>query len=437
MSKNQKIVLIGLASLTAVLLVVLLLFQKPKSELEWNKSFDQTKEQPFGTSFIYKMLNGYERVDQLIELTDSLKTNAKKNWNPEKGSYLFLGNFPFYSDGDIEVLVENVSAGANAFIFANNLPENFVTALYPNACFPPEDYSYNDDSGLENYWNGYERVSEKTMTFNFLADSLMVDKPFVFENRIKNRLKTNTWRCLTLNTFCENSGIDYETLGRMDYAYSNFVRIQIGEGFIYLHTNPLLFTNIHMKKEQGYEYASRVFSYLPDGNVYWDVDARYWDNNPNQSNSEYAFSDSPLSYLLSQKSMRWAWYLSLSLILLFMLFRTKRRQRAIPVLASNANTSLEFVKTIGRLYFLQNDHRKLALQKVRLFYLFIRSRYSINLNKKEEGQNIRVSAKSGLSQEKVDRLMTELAKIERVAYLSKEDLIAFHQQLEYFYQNCK
>ena len=63
----------------------------------------------------------------------------------------------------------------------------------------------------------------------------------------------------------------------------------------------------------------------------------------------------------------------------------KRKQRIIPVLERNENTSFKFISTIGRLYFLQNDHKKLCQQKMKLFYAYIRDRYNINTTKVDEG----------------------------------------------------
>ena len=44
----------------------------------------------------------------------------------------------------------------------------------------------------------------------------------------------------------------------------NFVKIAHGFGTIYLHLQPIVFTNYHLLKKDNHKYASAVFSYLPD-----------------------------------------------------------------------------------------------------------------------------------------------------------------------------
>ncbi|MEO1436822.1 MAG: hypothetical protein AAFV80_14890, partial [Bacteroidota bacterium] len=246
MSKNQRTVFVGLAIMTIVAMVLFFIFQPADSNQNWEQHYRHNTEDPFGTEYLFKMLNGYEKVDQLVQLTDSLKTDIKGNWKPEKGSYLFLGRYPYYSTGDIDVLIENVSSGSNAFIIAANIPEALVTQLYPNSCHT----GYYDEFGepLEEYWAGYSSERAHSITVNFWEDPLALEEDLVFQHREKNKLQREDWPYVTYSTFCNQSGLEFEVLGYLNEQLSNFIRIPLGEGFIYLHTNPLLFSNYQMAK---------------------------------------------------------------------------------------------------------------------------------------------------------------------------------------------
>ena len=61
---------------------------------------------------------------------------------------------------------------------------------------------------------------------------------------------------------------------------------------------------------------------------------------------------SPFRYFISQRPLRWALYLTMIAILLFMTFTARRRQRVIPVIHEPENKSMEFTELIGTLYFL-------------------------------------------------------------------------------------
>ena len=76
---------------------------------------------------------------------------------------------------------------------------------------------------------------------------------------------------------------------------------------------------------------------------------------------------SPFRYFLSQPPLRWALYLTMIAILLFMIFTAKRRQRVIPVIREPANRSLEFTELIGTLYFQKKDHDDLVRKKFTYF----------------------------------------------------------------------
>lgn len=137
-----------------------------------------------------------------------------------------------------------------------------------------------------------------------------------------------------------------------------------------------------MLHESGLAYAEKVFAHLADAPIYWDVSSRTSEqiarrlNEPSyQPRNRGLSAKGPMQYVLSQPSLAWAWYLTLIMSLLYLLFRAKREQKVIPVLAEKKNTSLAFVTTIGRLYFLQNQHKDLIMKKMQFFF----ERYSRKL----------------------------------------------------------
>lgn len=146
---------------------------------------------------------------------------------------------------------------------------------------------------------------------------------------------------------------------------------------------------------------------------------------------------SPLSYVLSQPPLAWAWYTLLGTTLVYFLFRIKRRQRIIPVLPSNKNNSLAFIRTIGRLYFLQNNHRQLVLQKMKLFLQFVRDRYKIQTRELHEDFVYQLSVKSEIKPEKIQKILDSYQAIDFSPEIQERILADFHQQIESFYKNCK
>ncbi len=65
--------------------------------------------------------------------------------------------------------------------------------------------------------------------------------------------------------------------------------------------------------------------------------------------------------------MRWAWFLALTLVVLYIIVYARRQQRAIPVVAPPRNATRDLVHTIGRLYWHKGDHADLARKMIAHF----------------------------------------------------------------------
>ena len=144
------------------------------------------------------------------------------------------------------------------------------------------------------------------------------------------------WHYIDSVYLCEKENAIVQ-LGTLNDTLTNFARIEFGEGYFYLHTTPLTLTNYHLLEEEGVAYAERLFSHLPKGDIYWDAFSRVSEavglrQNEAQGGDGEIPNETPLKYVLSQPSLAWAWYLSLVLGLLYLVFRAKRKQRMISYL---------------------------------------------------------------------------------------------------------
>jgi hypothetical protein len=212
--------------------------------------------------------------------------------------------------------------------------------------------------------------------------------------------------------------------------------VPYGKGSFYFHTNPIIFTNYYLKTDDGYAYAQKSFSHLNKGKIYWDEFHKVFTTENSGGGS--GFSKSPIKLVLANRSLKWAWYLTLSLIGFYIIFFAKRKQRPVPVLEKNVNTSLEFVKTVGTLYFRKNQHRRLIKLKLRYFFSFVRQKYFISTGKINEDLLRKISLKSGIDYELIKKIFAEYNLANRYdRQIDADDLIRLHALLEHFYKNCK
>ncbi|MFM8363241.1 MAG: hypothetical protein ACKOA4_11140, partial [Haliscomenobacter sp.] len=222
-------------------------------------------------------------------------------------------------------------------------------------------------------------------------------------------------------------------LGTLSGNRMNFVRIPYEKGFFYIHTTPIVFSNLALLDEERTQYAFRALSHLPPGPLLWD---HYSKTPPSESTDDYdpgarqLQSDSPLGYILSQPPLALAWYLILLAGLLFLLFRTRRRQRIIPVLPARHNHTLEFVKAIGRLHFLQQDHRSIALQNMKFFLQTLRERYALHGLAPDNPAAVDIiHGKTNLPRQPLEKLFRMYQNIQRATRISEGTLIQFQQVL--------
>ena len=127
-----------------------------------------------------------------------------------------------------------------------------------------------------------------------------------------------------------------------------------GKGSLTWVCTPLVFTNFGILDANNHEYIFRLLSEMGGLPV-----IRTEAYGP----AVQAAEQTPLRFIISQRPLRWALYLSLLVVLLSMIFGFRRRQRVIPVVEKPQNHLLEFVQLIGTLYYQQRDCRDELLQQ--------------------------------------------------------------------------
>ncbi|MEL7223157.1 MAG: DUF4350 domain-containing protein, partial [Bacteroidota bacterium] len=123
--------------------------------------------------------------------------------------------------------------------------------------------------------------------------------------------------------------------------------------------------------------------------------------------------------------------------LIFMLFRTKRRQRIIPVIHPPKNTSLAFVKTIGSLYYQKSDHKQLAALAIKNLRLYVKENYALQWRQEDPQFVEQLSKRSGVASGIVAQLVKDAKNIPQYTGLVETELIKFHQRLEQFYKTSR
>ena len=211
-------------------------------------------------------------------------------------------------------------------------------------------------------------------------------------------------------------------MGTNEIDFATFLNVKIGKGNLYLHSIPNIFTNYNILKSDR-DYISKCFSYLTVRDVIWDE--YYKEVNKYQS--------TPLRYILSQPSLRWAYFTLILSLLFFVIFKGRRDQRIIPVVKPLANTTIEFVNTVGNLYFKQSNHKNIAEKKITYFMDHIRSKYSIKTSQYSDDLVQQLSDKSLVEKTDIKKLFNLFNLVNTSNAIRRDTLIELNNLIENFY----
>jgi hypothetical protein len=118
----------------------------------------------------------------------------------------------------------------------------------------------------------------------------------------------------------------------------------------------------------------------------------------------------------------------------YLLFNAKRRQRIVPVIKPLKNTSVEFVQTIGNLYFQEGSTKDIVDKKILFFLDKIRHRYYLDTSKLDENFALRLCNKSGKKRELIDSILSFINEFSRKRFAIETDLIRLNDLIEEFWE---
>ena len=256
----------------------------------------------------------------------------------------------------------------------------------------------------------------------------LINPPFLEGQRFTyDGSKFNAWIVRKDTTFTDELGTD-------DLMRTNFVHFKAGKGNIYLHLAPLAFSNYFLLHKDNIRYYENAFSVISPGvrKVVWDeyyINKRsYYDSN------QFGGHPGWMNVLFRYKGLKWALLVAIFAILLYVFMEMRRRQRYIPVMARPRNDSLDFVKTIGRLYHDRADHSNLSRKMAAFFLEHVRNKYKLPTSNLDEEFINKLQFKTGCDEHELSYIVSFIQQLRIDARVSEKQLADFHRRLERFYE---
>ncbi|KAA3609919.1 MAG: hypothetical protein D8M58_08245 [Calditrichaeota bacterium] len=389
MMKNIKLFL---PLIIAIGLLVVIETVKPKP-LNWTPTFSSTDKIPFGNYIVYSLLDDLFPGENLLMAEWPIYNTLPDSLNTIYKNYIFVCNDFEPDQLDTETLLSFVEEGGNVFISAHSFGTNF-----------------SDSLGI-------------STNLKYVKDSLSVNRSLL--NKIDKSFPIKhaglSWH------FDKIDSSKMKVLGIDEENATNFIKMGLGTGQLFLHTVPLAFTNYNILTPGNEKYISAMFSNLPKAPTIWD---QYYIPARKQRTS------SPISFVLNTETLRWAYYLTLVGILLFIFVEGKRKQRAIPTIKPLSNDTLSFVDVIGRLYYSQQNHTDVAIKSRTYLLEFIRHQYNMDTSKLDESFVTKLSVKTAIEFSELQNLFGMINKVNPTSEMTAESLASLNKEIEKFYKNC-
>ncbi|MEJ1236609.1 DUF4350 domain-containing protein [Chryseolinea sp. T2] len=360
-------------------------------QYNWTVTFSPDDKNPFGGYAFNELLQSHtgpirHSYKTLYELRDSVKAGS---------SLLIIAEAFSPGDEDAIALLDHVYKGGAAFISTKHLGGKFADTLKLNLR-SGDIFTGSDSSSLHIVSAQLDTLT----TYHFQKGAI--------ENQVYN---FDTTRTLVVAVNEEHRPVT--------------IRMKWGKGDLLINSTPLMFTNMCLLAGDNNKLVSTQLSYLPGNELTW---TEFYQLGRREVST-------PLRFILQNEPLAWAYYISILCLLGFMLFEIKRRQRIIPVIRPLANTTLEFVATIGDLYYQNGDHKNIAGKKVTFFLEYVRTKYSLSTNQLDEAFAAALAKKSGRDEKSITALLWVINEVKARPVMTSHHLIELNSKLEAFYNN--
>ena len=420
------------AMLVLFVLFCLLQVNLPK-KFVWSPTFSHVDKQPLGCFVFDSVLtqslpNGYHVTKKTFFQLDQEHAKEKisvlmvvDQQNLKQLDVKYLCNIARRGGKVMVVASSSFDDGRNAdTVVVDELERTFKVKIEDGIYFSLRGIlsglkAHDNDMYDTIYWNNRETMyaaQSYRMFYNMVGGTLFVDSvPKV--KRLAYTLSTAgydyKYDSLYVGDFTRFDTIvdKKERIERIDtFAIKKIptaVSVPYGKGEVIFVSSPLLFTNYGMLEGNTFVYIFRLMSYLADLPVY-RTEAYV------KTDAMLVAEQSPFREFIKRPPLRWALYLALLGVVLFMIFTARRRQRVIPIMSKPANRSLEFIQLIGTLYYQRKDHVDLVRKKFKLFAEELRKTAGVDISdvNTDDSEYLLLAEKTGMNSDRLKKVIRQI-----------------------------
>ena len=382
-------------ALFAFLVLVFIAELMSPHKFVWKPTFDKFDREPLGSYVFDDILSS--SIDDYTVVNKTFYQIVQEDSVSGGRAFLLTERNPIFNDVDIEYLYKILHPGNQVMICTESFPYKlrdtlrFTTSYVNYRTFNAKDFIQNkerdsiffgkDTLNPVQVYEVFPQIHRLTMIIHDLEGG--EDEPAT------DSLIINPVNCDSLEVLVWDN--NNKPLA---------VRFFMGEGELFLVSTPLMFTNFGMLDGANASYAFRLLSFMKDKPLI-RIEA-YGEHNIEPQ--------TPLRYILSEAPLRWATYTGLTLLLLFMAFTARRRQRIIPIVVAPQNRSLGFMQLISNLYYQKRDNIEMLKMKYMYFCTGVKNMTGVELYEQVPGEADyeRLSEKTGMEKDRINMLLQNI-----------------------------
>lgn len=398
--------------LGVLMLLGLLAISGCKKQHNWNITLREDGEEPYDLRVFTRLLKDAVGSDHYKNPEYNLPKELESI--EEKTLYVYAGNYPFYKVDELEALRKFVDDGNSLLIVTNA----FQQVLADSLC----DLNMAEGVSADSIYG----QTLPLWSFNDSAPEIKHTKtgskaPVYYKEGTK--INTVGWEFFQ-DSLLRLAGAHKKLVLNDEYALA--VELPRETGKIIFMSEALPVTNYHLRNKQNFEVVNDLLAEFEFETVIFD-NSRGFANMQNDG-----FQRSPLFYFFQFPGFRYAWLTLLAMALLYLLFNSKRKVRAMQLLPDKSNKSLLYVHTVSLMYYKNKAHLQIARMAGDVFLFEVRRKYRINTSKLDAEFIDALAAKTKKPRSEAKSLTNKIISLKGLTTLSEDGFLRFFETLNDF-----
>jgi len=400
---------------------IIWLFVATPDKFTWYPTFSHENDQPYDFSLVRNSMSA-SFEGQYLQFQDFSEDSLSVD--PTESMFFYLAGNDYLDSLEADRILNFAENGGQVFISSRS--QNKILEDIFKYCLP-------DDGEIENPrdFDIVKFKKAKRISPRLSGAPQAIDR--IVNWQIRDEERRYEWAYYDLS---ECNTDDFSITGEfisIGEVYNNMIEIKFGRGVLVFHSNPLIFTNIHFKKKEIYEHVNEVLKkYSRDKLVYY---------NPKLTRNRiggggHSIPESPLKFILNNPPLKWAWYLLLSLVFLFVINFLRRDQRSVPVLQVPENETANYLDVVSKLYQKEGKHKHIVALKERLLFQFLRNRYGLTSSKFDDVFIKKASQNLEMDENYLTVFFKDIERAKNNSSLTEADLLKLNSKIKAFYKKC-